>query len=42
MRPGLGLRLNEKVAAEHPYQPADVPPVVTPEMERLVSKGKEA
>jgi galactonate dehydratase len=42
MRPGLGVRLNEKVAAEHPYQPADVPPVVTPEMERLVNKGKEA
>jgi galactonate dehydratase len=41
-RPGLGTRLNEKVAAAHPYQPADVPPVVTPEIERLVKKGKEA
>ena len=42
VRPGLGVRLNERIAAAHPYQPADVPPVVTPEMERLAKKGKEA
>jgi hypothetical protein len=24
-RPGLGVELNEKVAAQHPYQPANRP-----------------
>jgi len=37
--PGLGVRLNEKIAAQHPYQPADVSSVViTPDSERLARR----
>jgi len=43
-RPGLGVKLNQKVAAQHPYQDPDVAAIAagtTPESERLAKKLKD-